>query len=189
MQNWADFQIWSRIGRLLPHSVKLVSSLQRVSQKKVMSVLWREWQVWGIITGTWKVCVSTFGHLRRIDPHCAAAGLMSTGSPASNEQRAIATIFHQPSAPSLQHPVMAWTHSVRNWTVVDILSYINAGPTDLAKESARMSSMQSQSRNTVAVSLFWLTWYLIHTSAQSAASCDSMLGQIARKKNKGCLWK
>lgn len=85
-----------------------------MSQKKVMSVLWQEWQVWGIITETWKVCVSTFGHLRRIDPHCAAAGLMSTVSPASNEERAIATVFHQPSSPSLQHPIMPWTHSVSN---------------------------------------------------------------------------
>lgn len=79
---------------------------QRMSKKKVMSVLWQEWQVWGIITETWKVCVSTSGHLRRIDPHRAAAGLMSTVSPASNEERAIATVFHQPSALSVQHPII-----------------------------------------------------------------------------------
>lgn len=101
-----------KTGFLLPHPVKLGSlSLfffleQRMSKKKVMSVLWQEWQVWGIITETWKVCVSTSGHLRRIDPHRAAAGLMSTVSPASNEERAIATVFHQPSALSVQHPII-----------------------------------------------------------------------------------
>ncbi len=92
-----------------------------MSQKKVMSVVWQEWQVRGIITETWKVCVSTFGHLRRIDPHCAAAGLMSTDSPASNERRAIATVFHQPSAPSVHHPIMpehaAWAAEQRGYLV------------------------------------------------------------------------
>lgn len=118
---------------------------QRMSQKKVMSVLWQEWQVWGIITETWKVCVSTFGHLRRINPHCAAAGLMSTDSPASNEKRAIATVFHQPSAPSVQHPIMPWTRGMSNWTAAGILSHINVGVTELAKESAKMSSSHVQS--------------------------------------------
>lgn len=109
-----------------------------MSQKKVMSVLWQEWQVWGIITETWKVCVSTFGHLRRIDPHCAAAGLMSTVSPASNEERAIATVFHQASSLPLQHPIMPWTHSVSNRAAADILLQINAG--GLLKESGESTS-------------------------------------------------
>ena len=102
-----QFRVGKR-GRLLPHRVKLgffiFLPFRRTSRKKVMSVVWQEWQVWGIITDTWKVCVSTFGHLRRIDPRCAAAGLMSTDSHASNEKRAIASVFHQPCAPSVQHP-------------------------------------------------------------------------------------
>lgn len=118
---------------------------QRTSQKKVMSVVWQEWQVWGIITETWKVCVSTFGHLRRIDPHRTAAGLMSTDSPASNEKRAIATVFHQPSAPSVQHPIMPWTSGMSSRTAADILSHIKARATESAKESANMSPSQVRS--------------------------------------------
>ena len=91
-----------------------------------MSVWWQEWQVQGIITVTWKVCVSTFGHLRRIEPPHAAAGLMSTVSPASNEEREIATVFHQLPAPAAQHPIMPWTRCVSEWTAAaDVLSHIN----------------------------------------------------------------
>lgn len=81
--------------------------------KKVVSVVWQDWQVWGIITQTWKVCVSTFGHLRRIDPHRTAVGLMSSDRPASNEKRATAAFLHQPSATSVQHPIMPPTCGAR----------------------------------------------------------------------------
>lgn len=75
--------------------------------------MWQDWQVWGIITQTWKVCVSTFGHLRRIDPHRTAVGLMSSDRPASNEKRATAAFLHQPSATSVQHPIMPPTCGAR----------------------------------------------------------------------------
>jgi len=116
-------------------------------RKKVVSVLWQEWQVWGIITGTWKVCVSTFGHLRRIDPHRAPAGLMSRVSLASNEERAIATVLHQPSAPSVQHPITPRTHGASSRTAVDVLSYISAAAQCSERDSARMFSYQDQSWN------------------------------------------
>lgn len=88
--------------------------------KKVVSVVWQDWQVWGIITQTWKVCVSTFGHLRRIDPHRTAVGLMSSDRPASNEKRATAASLHQPSATSVQHPIMPPTCGARSRTAADL---------------------------------------------------------------------
>lgn len=141
-----------------------------------MSVLWQEWQVWGIITETWKVCVSTFGHLGRIDPHCAAAGLMSTDSPASNEKRAIATVFHQPSARSVQHPIMPWTHGTSSRTAAGVLSHINAGATASGKESAERSSTEVRSWKHCD----WvpLGWYF---STHSIRSCDRMSGHPERE--------
>lgn len=112
-----------------------------------MSVLWQEWQVRGIITETWKVCVSTFGHLRRIDPHCAAAGLMSTVRPASNELRPVAAVFHQPCALSLQHPIMPRTHgrSVTQASSTGFLVTHQCAATQSEKDSAKMSSSRLHS--------------------------------------------
>lgn len=61
---------------------------------------------------------------------------MSTLSPASNEERAIATVFHQPSAPPVQHPITPGTHGVISRAAADILSHINAARTVLAAENA-----------------------------------------------------
>lgn len=131
-----------------------------MSKKKVMSVLWQEWQVWGIITETWKVCVSTSGHLRRIDPHRAAAGLMSTVSPASNEERAIATVFHQPSALSVQHPIIpehtAWAaeqHRISCHTSMKKQYGVGEGICEMA-----LSQVQSW-KHCDWVFFFRLTWY------------------------------
>lgn len=78
--------------------------------------MWQEWQVWGIITQTWKVCVSTFGHLRRIDPHCTAAGLMSSDRPASNEKRSDCCC-----PPSALRYLRTTSHNASNmWTAADI---------------------------------------------------------------------